>query len=160
MTSSSPSQELTTGTGTTVRAASAGAASTQRNEEASNALGTEEFATNRPRVGKRKRDDNTKYFHMLSDKGKAVFEEFQVYIKAPHVVTISSVEQYLRYIARYLYSLEQKTSKENGDSEQLYQRRVVVTWSVCNFCIRKDASSLQNATRSRRTTTKMRSWNG
>jgi hypothetical protein len=117
MTSSSPSQELTAGTGTTVRAASAGAASTQRNEEASNALGTEEFATTRPRVGGKRKRDDTKYFQMLSDKGKAVFEEFREYIMTQHVVATGSVDQYLRHIARYLYFLEQTTSKEGGDGE-------------------------------------------
>ena len=49
------------------RAASGGAALTQQAEEA-NAVGTEEFATNR-RGGKRKRDA-TQYYRLLSDERK------------------------------------------------------------------------------------------
>ena len=96
------------------RAASGGAALTQQDEEA-NAVGTAEFATNR-RGGKRKRDA-TPYFQLLSDEGKEVFQKFNEYIKTHTIVTDGSVDQYARYASRYLYFLEQTTSKEGEDGE-------------------------------------------
>ena len=96
------------------RAASGGAALTQQDEEA-NAVGTEEFATNR-RGGKRKRDA-TQYYRLLSEKGKGVFQRFIEYCKTESIVTDGSVDQYARYASRYLYFLEQTTSKEGEDGE-------------------------------------------
>jgi len=96
------------------RAASGGAALTQQDEEA-NAVGTEEFATNR-RGGKRKRDA-TQYYRLLSDEGKGVFQMFIEYCKRESIVTDGSVDQYARYASRYLYFLEQTTSKEGEDGE-------------------------------------------
>ena len=95
------------------RAASGGAALTQQAEEA-NAVGTEEFATNR-RGGKRKRDA-TQYYRLLSDEGKGVFQRFIEYCKTESIVTDGSVDQYARYASRYLYFLEQTTSAGLDDN--------------------------------------------
>ena len=100
------------------RAASGGAALTQQAEEA-NAVGTEEFATNR-RGGKRKRDA-TQYYRLLSDEGKGVFQMFIEYCKRESIVTDGSVDQYARYASRYLYFLEQTTSAGLDDNGFVHQ---------------------------------------
>ena len=112
---SSPSQGLApvTTVHEETRAASGGAALTQQAEEA-NAVGTEEFATNR-RGGKRKRDA-TQYYRLLSDEGKGVFQMFIEYCKRESIVTDGSVDQYARYASRYLYFLEQTTSAGLDDN--------------------------------------------
>ena len=105
------------------RAASGGAALTQQAEEA-NAVGTEEFATNR-RGGKRKRDA-TQYYRLLSEKGKGVFQRFIEYCKTESIVTDGSVDQYARYASRYLYFLEQTTSvglDDNGFIHHISEAR-------------------------------------
>ena len=115
---SSPSQGLApvTTVHEETRAASGGAALTQQDEEA-NAVGTEEFATNCRRRGGKRKQDSMPYFRLLSDKGKEVFEEFNEYIKRQAIVTSGSVNQYARYVSRYLYFLEQIISKEGGVGE-------------------------------------------
>ena len=112
---SSPPQGLAPGTTVheETRAASGGAALTQQDEEA-NAVGTEEFATNR-RGGKRKRDA-TQYYRLLNEKGKGVFQRFIEYCKTESIVTDGSVDQYARYASRYLYFLEQTTSAGEDDN--------------------------------------------
>jgi hypothetical protein len=46
-----------------------------------------------------------------------VFQKFNEYIKTHTIVTGGSVDQYARYVSRYLYFLEQTTSKEGEDGE-------------------------------------------
>jgi len=62
---------------------------------------------------KRKRD-TTSYFKELSDKGKEVFGKFQDYLKGRQA---GSVDQYVRYVARYLYFLEEQTTSEEGGDD-------------------------------------------
>ena len=113
---SSPSQGLApvTTVHEETRAASGGAALTQQDEEA-NAVGTEEFATNR-RGGKRKRDA-TQYYRLLSEKGKGVFQRFIEYCKTESIVTDGSVDQYARYATSSYHrqAFEQFTQKDKDD---------------------------------------------
>ena len=46
-----------------------------------------------------------------------MFQRFIEYCKRESIVTDGSVDQYARYASRYLYFLEQTTSKEGEDGE-------------------------------------------
>jgi len=90
-----------------------------QNEEEEAKKGTE-FALTKRRGGggggkglKRKRD-TTSYYQLISEKGKEVFGKFQEYVKGRQA---GSVDQYVRYVARYLYFLEEQTTSEEGGED-------------------------------------------